>query len=196
MNSQVESPQFYVDPSAPHLGGYIIGGDGATQFPELWAWLVEQQGIGSVLDIGCGEGHALRDFRDLGCYVVGVDGVPQPDPDIHLHDYTTGPWMEQIGLEFDLVWSCEFVEHVEERYVSNFLVNFQQAGLVLMTHASPGQQGYHHVNCRTMEYWEGVMAAVGYRLDWEFTQKCRVRADLNSNPYNHFARSGLAFVRV
>jgi hypothetical protein len=167
--------------------------------------------VKSVIDVGCGEGHALKWFRDQGCTVLGIDGVDQDDPDIMRHDYTTGPlhngakqelwkYVEPYGNppqlpQADLVWCCEFVEHVEERFVPNFLSTFELSDLVLMTHAEPGQQGHHHVNTQTPMYWQGVMAAIGYELDPGLTDMTRGLAAMNSNPYNHFARSGLAFVK-
>ena len=178
---------------AEHLGGYTPGGDPATFFPDLWAWLVEELGVRSVIDVGCGEGHALAEFRGLGCEVLGVDGVPQEDPDVVVHDYTTGPLM--LKTKFDLCWSCEFVEHVEERYVPNFLLSFGMADLVLITHATPGQLGHHHVNCRPAEYWAGAMAAIGYRLEHHLTDITRSLARKNTSPWNHYLRSGMAFRR-
>ena len=50
-------------------------------------------------------------------------------------------------------WCCEFVEHVEEKYVHNFMKTFNECSLVAMTHGVPGQPGHHHVNCQTPEYW-------------------------------------------
>jgi hypothetical protein len=175
-----------------HLGGYIIGGDDATFYPHLWRWLVEEQGIRSVLDVGCGEGHAIDFFAELGCHVLGIEGVPQENERILQHDYTQRPYSIP-GWTADLAWSCEFVEHVEERHVPNFLPSFASAKLVLMTHAAPGQAGYHHVNCQPEAYWRGAMAAIGYVLDDELTQRTRLLAGMNRNPHNHYARSGLAF---
>lgn len=188
--------EFYVDDKAPHLGGYIVGGDESTMYPELWEWLVRDHLVHSVIDVGCGEGWALRYFERMGCAVLGIDGVPQEHPRIIKHDYTMGPWPVNVHVEPpDLVWSCEFVEHIDEIYVPNFLETFKQAPLVMMTHAEPGQMGHHHVNCQTADYWRGVMAAIGYRLDYGLTVQTRTLASLNQNPYNHFARSGLAFIR-
>jgi hypothetical protein len=187
-----------MDAAGAHLGGYISGGDEATYFPELWDWLVKEQGVRSVIDVGCGDGVALGYFHRLGAYVVGVEGTPQQDERILQHDYSGGSFevMLPYGItEAHLVWCCEFVEHVEERYIPNFLQTFQQAPLVLMTHAFPGQPGYHHVNCRNPEYWVGVMAGIGYRYDEEFTQQARERAAANTSAWNHFTRSGLAFRR-
>jgi SAM-dependent methyltransferase len=189
---------------AGHLGGYRAGGDEATFYPALWAWLVHDLGVRNVIDVGCGDGVAGRYFQGLGqhCSVLGIDGVPQDDQWILEHDYASGPldWKRTIpfagGGDADLVWSCEFVEHVEERYVPNFLETFAHGRLVLMTHATPGQDGYHHVNCRESEYWMGALAAIGYHFDDGLTRQARAIAALNPNPWNHFKRSGLAFRRT
>lgn len=186
------APDFYIDEERPHLGGYIVGGDPATYFPDLWTWFVRELGVTSVLDIGCGEGHAVDHFAGLGCRVLGIDGVPQEHQYIQWFDFTQGPL--KLFDPFDLVWCCEFVEHVEEQSVPNFLATFRAARMVAMTHADPGQPGHHHVNCQPAEYWIGAMAAAGFRYDETLTWQARGLAALNRNPINHFARSGLAFV--
>lgn len=176
-----------------HLGGYVKGGDEATFYPHLWNWLVEGFGIKSVLDIGAGEGHALRHFKELGCRVLGIEGVPQQEWEIMVHDYTEGP--VALTRDWDLGWCCEFVEHVEEQYISNFLETFKSCNYVLMTHAEPGQAGYHHVNCQPSSYWRGAMASIGFEFDQSLTTMAKSHAALNTNPWNHFVRSGLAFSR-
>lgn len=184
-----------------HLGGYIEGGDPASWYPALWDWLVATQGVRCVLDVGCGEGHAVEYFADLGCTPRGVDGVPQNDERIAEHDFTTGAWHPLPGWRvkgvdlFDLVWSSEFVEHVEERYLPNLLDAFKLAPLVLMTHALPGQIGHHHVNCQSRDYWVGVLASIGYRLDEDLTDRTRELAGHNTHPLNYYVKSGLAFRR-
>lgn len=181
--------------SKDHLGGYIEGGDSATFFPELWTWLIRERNIKSAIDVGCGDGVALKCFESvLGSEnVFGVDGIAQDHPRIETHDYTLGPFAPK-GL-YDLCWCCEFVEHIEEKFLPNFLETFKASNTILMTHAAPGQQGHHHVNCRTSDYWKGVMAAIGYRFDEVLTAQSRFMAASNKSPYNHFVRSGMAFVR-
>lgn len=184
-----------VPKGARHLGGYIPGGDDASYYPDLWRWLVTDYGAGLVLDVGCGEGHALDVFRDAGAEALGIDGVEQERKDILRHDYSEGFLdYDELG-RWDLVWSCEFVEHVEERYVPNFLATFCCADTVLMTHAMPGQPGWHHVNCKAPEYWIGMLAGVGFRYDEKLTAQTRSLAALNQNPNNYYVRSGLAFRR-
>lgn len=178
-----------------HLGGYLPGGDPATYFPALWEFLVDEHGVRSVIDVGCGDGVALNHFRWRGCRVLGVEGVPQDEPDIVAHDYTTGPYYAPVRKAWDLCWCCEFVEHVEEQYVPNFLATFACAELVLMTHATPGQPGYHHVNCQDRQYWVDRLFDIGYDIDEQFTVDCRIVAADNRHSWNHFVRSGLAFRR-
>lgn len=182
-------PDFmFYDPEVPHLGGYLKGGDAGSYYPSLWAWAAEHFKIGSVVDVGCGEGHAIRWFRDVsGCRVLGIEGIEQPDSDIIQHDYTSGPW--RTRRKFDLCWSCEFVEHVEERYVTNFLATFRAAPLLMMTHAT-GTGGHHHVNAQQPDYWIDLLERDGWRFDWQLTQRARV-----FTPHGYFRDTGLIFLR-
>jgi hypothetical protein len=183
-----------------HLGGYVPGGDPNTYYPALWEWLVDDYGVRSVLDVGCGDGQALDWFAGQGCTVYGIDGIEQPEDDrIEQHDFTKGPWKvrgNRIAGAYDLVWCCEFVEHVEEQYVPNFLEAFLASPLVLLTHALPGQGGHHHVNCQADGYWIWQAGKIGYACDLELTHRCRALAAQEDIPEhaNYFARSGLVLV--
>jgi len=179
--------------TAGHLGGYVAGGDPDTYCPALWNWLVQEYGVGSMLDVGCGDGATMDYFAELGCYVHGVDGVIQENPRILCWDYTHGP---RLFFSRDLVWSCEFVEHVEEQYVSNFLATFECARLLLMTHAEPGQPGWHHVNCQPASYWINRIEEIGLSFDPELTMRTRSLATVGATPGNYYVKTGLAFIRT
>lgn len=190
--------------TAGHLGGYIKStpehphGDPCTWCPQVWDWAKRVFNPQLVLDVGCGEGHALRHFLDQGVAAIGVEGmelarnagIVAPDR-ILLHDFTTGPWPVLVGHPIDVIWCCEFVEHVDERYAAHFLQVFACAQkAVLMTHAFPGQAGYHHVNCQPAEYWITRITRYGFRYSKAFTAVSRSLA-----PGTHWQRSGLVFVR-
>lgn len=181
-----------IDPAQPHLGGNIIGGDPRTESPKLWKWLRHRFEIGSMYDVGCGEGHAMAWFRDQGCIVYGLDGLPE-----------NVAAAAKIGPTFlcdltrhaaplprvDFVWCSELVEHVEERYLDNLLSTLACADVVAMTHATPGQLGHHHVNCQVEAYWVQKMRLRGYTLDDDATMNGRLMDG------EFFRRTGLVFVR-
>lgn len=184
------------------LGGYVKSsetfphGDWWTWCPRVWDFIAREFKPSSLVDVGCGEGHALRYFIDLGIGAIGIDGMATaqdagivPRELIKVHDFTTG--LPVLKHHIDVIWSCEFVEHVEEQFIDNFLSVFQRARrAVLMTHAMPGQAGHHHVNCQPPEYWIRHMSARGFRVDQQMTDKTRSLA-----PYTHWERSGIVFVR-
>ena len=184
-----------------HLGGYIRGGDPGTWCPHLWSWAIKEFGVRSVMDVGCGEGHSAKFFHNRGCQVVGVEGCHQAIEDtvipglVFQHDFRDGPFAPDQPV--DLVWSCEFLEHVQERYVPNILKTFAHARrALLITHAFPGQDdGHHHVNCRPSSYWIRQIEAAGFRCDERLSRRARTVTLRDYHSVNHFARSGLVFVR-
>lgn len=180
-----------------HLGGFLSGphGDEATWYPDLWRWMAESLDIGVMIDIGAGEGHATRWFMEHGIWARPIDGVATEAPGLLLHDYTIGPLTMTAYDNFDLGWACEFVEHLEERFLPNLVSTFQACRYIAMTHAFPGQLGHHHVNCRDPEYWLGFMAGIGFKYEVGLTQQGRAVASFNEHPLNHFVRSGLVFSR-
>lgn len=170
--------------STEHLGGCFIDGDlvagigdPGTYAPQVWAALIERYKPKNVIDVGCGGGYSLKYFMDHHVDGIGVEGfLPaiERSPvkgNIVVHDYTLGPYVPPS--EFDLGWCCEFVEHVEEKYVPNFMATFTACKIVAMTHAVPGQPGFHHVNCQPAKYWIDVFAGHGYKLEKKLSENFR-----------------------
>jgi SAM-dependent methyltransferase len=197
----VEVGPFVVD---GHLGGYRKGGDPATWYPTLWAWIVNRYHIASVLDVGCGEGHAMKYFKESGCEVLGVEGCQQAIDDtvvpghVVKHDFCDVAFVS--NKQYDLVWSCEFVEHVDEAFVNNILDAFSCARkLLLITHAGPDQiGGYHHVNLKPSSYWIRLIQDRGFVYSGTLTREFRrmAREDSQYDMPNHFAERGLVFCRA
>jgi SAM-dependent methyltransferase len=185
-----------------HLGGYVRGGDPGTWCPQLWSWVVQEFRIRSVLDVGCGEGHSTRFFQGQGCRALGVDGCQQAIAEsaapgnVVCHDFCEGAFLAPEPV--DLIWSCEFLEHVQERYLPHILQTFAQARrMIFVTHAFGGQDaGHHHVNCRPSSYWIKQIESVGFRCDSKLTRQARAVTLGDFRGFNHFARSGLVFVRT
>jgi hypothetical protein len=172
-------------PTPSHLGGHA--GRTHTDRGAL-LFLRDTLGVKTLLDVGCGPGGQVRLARELGITAVGVDGDASVDPDI-LHDFSKGPISPPNA--YDCVWSVEFVEHVEERFICNTAPLFASARYVVLTHAAPGCKGHHHVNLRWSNYWVGFMAALGFSKS-PLTENLRTASTMQRN----FIRgSGLLFER-
>lgn len=166
-----------------------------TYCDDVWTKLIEKYGFTSVLDIGSGVGVNCRWFFDHGIEAYCVEGFPDylanavmPRDRMIAHDYTKGPYAPE--RTFDLGWSSEFVEHVEEQYVPNFMATFKRCHYVCMTHATPGQGGYHHVNEQTNDYWIQKMQEAGFthlEADSQWMQA--------TGPNTHYGRRTLMLFR-
>jgi hypothetical protein len=83
------------------------------------------------------------------------------------------------------------VEHIDSQFLGNLKTTFQAAKLVAMTHAAPGQEGWHHVNCQDAAYWIDRMDEFGFGVDMEYSESLRWSAPAGS----HVARSLMVFER-
>lgn len=177
----------------PHVGGNVYQGDPWTFAPKVWTYMIERFAVSSVLDIGSGRGHAANWFYKHGCKVIAMDGDTSNVnsalyPTIY-HDFTDGPFTCRV----DMIHCQEVVEHIQEQYLNYLLHTFTNADVIIMTHATPGQPGYHHVNCQPSEYWIEKLYTIGFVLFGEDTNKVRELASLEKA--HHLVRSGLVFGR-
>lgn len=146
----------------------------------------------SMIDVGCGSGGMVQLALDLGIDALGVDGDFSFEKDVPfvLHDYENGPFIPD--REFDLCYSCEFVEHVWEKYRQNFFDTFKSSKYLLITHAPPGQGGHHHVNEQEAWYWIDALNQDGWEYDETTTMEVRKASTMRM----FFMReNGLFFVR-
>jgi SAM-dependent methyltransferase len=156
--------------SNEHLGGCYPQGDSNTLCWDVFGYLLVKYEVKSILDCGCGYGHALKWFSEHGlCAIKGIEGWDEavnntlvPGAIIH-HDFTKGP--APLAQPFDLAWCAEFVEHVDEQYIPNYMQALKLARHVVITHAEPGQAGHHHVTLHSTKWWVAKFAEFGF--DWD-----------------------------
>lgn len=185
-----------------HLGGYRLGQIApGTWCPAVWDFFIDELGVRSMGSVGCGLGYDVEYFSKKGCCAVGIDGSPSAVRDNRMpanvirHDYCEGPLV--LAEPVDLVWSAEFVEHVEEQYLGNFLATFSAARMYLaLTFARPGQGGHHHVNEQEAEYWIDRLASTGLSYSSELTLRTRSLLPQSGLYGMQFRDKGLVFSRV
>lgn len=174
-----------------HLGGHL----NKTHVDEgNLNWLIENFKIKSLLDVGCGPGGMVELAHKKGLKSLGVDGdytLKRFDNNFFvIHDYTTGPL--DLNEKYDLCWSVEFVEHVEEKYIDNYMQTIKNAELVVITHAPPGWPGHHHVNCQTADYWINVFKNYNFKYNSDLTNTLREKSTMKKQ---FIQRNGLFFSR-
>lgn len=173
--------------TAEYLGGCDPDGDLNTFMPDVFGYLLVKYELKSIIDIGCGFGHALKWFAENGlCRIIGVEGWPEAVEKtvvpnfVCLHDFRDGA--PPIGEVFDLAWSSEFLEHIEEKYLPDIMHVFRLARYACITHGEPGQVGFNHVNCQSSNYWAAKFAEYGFAYNAEETALLR-RTDRWRAPY-------------
>ena len=163
-------------------------------------WAVDKWGIESMVDVGCGRACVVKDAVDMGLRAIGIDGDPgtlhgeynftRPDVPFMLHDYTEGP--APIGDEYDLAWTVEFLEHVDEKYMDNYMDTLQKCKYVICTFARPGDGGHHHVNEQHPGYWTDKFDHYGFDYDNQATKELRKASTMTKR---FIRENGLVFVR-
>ena len=153
----------------------------------------------SMLDIGCGPGGQCEAAWALGFNpVLGLDGDFTLNRDnleaqYKLIDFTKEKYKD--SRKYDLGWSCEVVEHVEEQYIPNFMPAFQSCKFVAMTYCppQPDKLNPHHFNEQPEEYWLKVFNEYGFKYEKELTQYARASSTMRK-PF--FANRGLVFRNI
>ena len=158
-----------------HLGGH----KGRTHLDNgVLDYMIQKYNIKSFIDIGCGPGGMVNLAKEKGLSSVGVDGdftVDRSGDNFVIHDYSIG--CSPLVDTFDMAWSCEFVEHVDEKYIPNYLPDFQRANYVVMTFSEKG--GHHHVNIKPKEYWIEIFKSYNFIYDENETNNIRNVSTMN-----------------
>lgn len=185
--------KYVVDENKPHLGGNFAGGDPSTWCPSAWKHIIEKFQIKSMTDVGGGRGWASKWFSEQGVEATCIEGLKDNvDNAVYpsiLHDITHGPFKKSV----DFVNCIEVVEHIEELYLDNLLTTLCQGKYLLMTHAIPGQKGWHHVNCQPSEYWITHLKNRGFHLLDSDT--LTIQSLARQDGAKHVFRNGMIFQR-
>jgi len=177
-----------------HLGGH----NGLTHLDEgALKWLKDHFNAQTYLDVGCGPGGMVQLAEQIGLEALGIDGdhtlARYDESKFLIHDFTTGP-LDHLGKKYDIGWSVEFVEHVYQEYIPNYITSFQACKVFVMTYAPVGATGYHHVNCNTEEYWIETMSKYGFRYNPSLTVELRNHSTMGKKRKHQFLkRTGLLF---
>ena len=173
-----------------HLGGHL---NKTHTDRGAFLYIKNEFNIESMLDVGCGTGGMLEIAELRGVEAIGIDGdytLDFGDLNVIVHDFTIGP--APLDREFDLCWSVEFLEHVEEKYIPNYMRAFQHCRYVVVTAAPPGWEGHHHVNCQPEKYWIEKFDEYGFAIDRRVTEAIRNESTMRKG---FLGRTGMFYRR-
>jgi SAM-dependent methyltransferase len=124
----------------------------------------------SVIDVGCGIGNWLKEFRKCGIKeLTGIDGFHLDSSNLDFE----GIDLKLLDLEskikeskfFDLVLSLEVAEHLTPNRAKSFVYDLCQLGkLVVFSAAVKGQGGQNHHNEQWPSYWKKLFEENGYHF--------------------------------
>jgi|SRR5579863_140812 len=122
----------------------------------------------SVLDVGCGTGHFLHVFAEMGVEkIAGLDGAYVPSDKLMIDARHFSSCDLAVGFElhqrFDLVVSLEVAEHLPPTSADLFVDSLvRHADVVLFSAAIPHQGGTGHLNEQWPSYWADHFKCRGY----------------------------------
>jgi len=122
----------------------------------------------SVVDLGCGIGNFLHEFKDCGVnYVLGIDGAWSDNDQQMLTgtDLLLKNLNEDLGDNgrFELAISLEVAEHLDKKYAEKLIKDLADlSDVIVFSAAIPGQGGQDHINEQWPEYWAQLFNNLGY----------------------------------
>lgn len=130
--------------------------------------VLEHVRAASVVDVGCGMGIWLAEFKARGVEdYLGIDGAYVHreklliDPSRFRSRDLARPF--DVGRRFDLAVSLEVAEHVPKESAASFVASLTAlAPVVLFSAAIPYQGGTGHINEQWPEYWHEKFAHHDY----------------------------------
>jgi 2-polyprenyl-3-methyl-5-hydroxy-6-metoxy-1,4-benzoquinol methylase len=138
----------------------------------------------SIIELGCGTGRLLYPYREQGLEVRGVElsSVAQEvsrlsSNHFEEHDLTDSYYPER---EYDIVLCIEVLEHLPEAAADTIVDSIcRSAPVAIITAATPGQGGTHHVNEKPHDYWINRFEDRNMRHMPEKTEIIKSQLDLN-----------------
>jgi len=125
--------------------------------------------VGSVVDVGCGNGVWLSVFKELGAgRVTGLDGahVDRAMLEIPAEDFIAANLEEPLPVSgpYDLAMTLEVVEHLPNSRAESIVDELcGLAPVVLFSAAIPLQVGEGHINEEWQQVWAERFERRGYR---------------------------------
>jgi len=161
-------------------------------------WLIELFHPKSVVDIGCGIGTWLSEFKKQGISELrGFDGnyVQRDQYLIEWEKFTPVDLQNPptiVSQRYDLACCMEVAEHISESSAEHF-IDFlcSLSDIIVFSAAIPLQGGTSHVNEQWQSYWANKFIARGYGC----SEALKKHFWNNPNCAYYYSQNGLIFIK-
>ena len=144
------------------------------KFAASLLYILVQNNVASITDLGCGTGHYVKMIEDLNIETQGFDGNPETEKWDVSGGLCVGP-VDIVEKKFwdvtDAAMSIEVAEHIPEEYEEAFISNLVNSArhLIFLSWGVPGQVGEGHVNGQWGEDVVQKMKKRGWKRNDKYT---------------------------
>ena len=132
----------------------------------------------TVIDIGCGVGVYLAEFKKFKIEISGFDGSPAAIADSLVKDIKLHDLCQPLKLnrQFDLCLCFEVAEHLPKSCAGVLVETLARLSqTIIFTAATPGQgpKNIGHINEQPFAYWIELFQQRKYLINQALTEKIR-----------------------
>lgn len=157
-----------------------VEGPAVQSAPVMASSILEQFHTRSVIDVGCGTGALLEEFRKRGCEIYGLEYSDAALAYCHSRRLPVRKFditRDRLdGRRYELAISFEVAEHLPswtaDRYVDLLC---RLSPLIVMSAATPGSGGTDHINEQPHRYWIERFAQKQYSFDQSSSARLAAR---------------------
>lgn len=168
--------------------------DDAIEFSQVVADLYDPD---SVIDFGAGAGRFLIPFHEAGIGIRGlernrkaIETSPLPEEVFDIHDLSD-PF--ESDRQYDVALCMEVLEHLPESALGTTIDSIASScDVAIVTAATPGQGGVHHVNERELDEWIQLFEARG--MDYRQMEVDRLTDRISPNSERWLVANLMVFV--